>query len=37
MPISALALDDRFVVRPGETVATDGVVESGDPRSTPQG
>ncbi|MFN8099803.1 MAG: heavy metal translocating P-type ATPase [Dermatophilaceae bacterium] len=29
MPISALALDDRFVVRPGETVATDGVVESG--------
>jgi Cu+-exporting ATPase len=29
MPISALAVDDRFVVRPGETIATDGVVETG--------
>jgi Cu+-exporting ATPase len=28
-PIEDLAVDDRFVVRPGETVATDGVVEDG--------
>ena len=27
--IEQLAVDDRFVVRPGEKVATDGVVESG--------
>ena len=29
VPISELALGDRFVVRPGEKVATDGVVEEG--------
>ena len=29
MPIEALAVGDRFVVRPGERVATDGVVEDG--------
>jgi Cu+-exporting ATPase len=28
-PVSELAVADRFVVRPGEKVATDGVVESG--------
>jgi Cu+-exporting ATPase len=29
IPIDQLAVDDRFVVRPGEKVATDGVVEHG--------
>ena len=29
IPIEQLAVDDRFVVRPGEKVATDGVVEDG--------
>jgi Cu+-exporting ATPase len=29
VPVSELAAGDRFVVRPGEKVATDGVVESG--------
>ncbi|MHA6798397.1 heavy metal translocating P-type ATPase [Bounagaea algeriensis] len=29
VPVSQLRVGDRFVVRPGETVATDGVVESG--------
>ncbi len=29
VPVEALAVDDRFVVRPGEKIATDGVVESG--------
>ena len=29
IPIAELAVDDRFVVRPGEKVATDGVVEEG--------
>jgi Cu+-exporting ATPase len=29
VPISELAVGDRFVVRPGEKVATDGVVEEG--------
>ncbi len=29
VPIEELAVGDRFVVRPGEKVATDGVVESG--------
>ncbi len=29
VPTGLLAVDDRFVVRPGETVATDGRVESG--------
>jgi Cu+-exporting ATPase len=29
VPVEALRVDDRFVVRPGEKVATDGVVEEG--------
>jgi Cu+-exporting ATPase len=29
VPIGALAVGDRFIVRPGEKVATDGVVEQG--------
>ena len=29
VPVGSLAVGDRFVVRPGEKVATDGVVESG--------
>jgi Cu+-exporting ATPase len=29
VPIEQLAVDDRFVVRPGEKIATDGVVEEG--------
>jgi Cu+-exporting ATPase len=29
IPIGALAVGDRFVVRPGEKIATDGVVEEG--------
>ncbi len=29
VPIGDLAVDDRFVVRPGEKIATDGVVEAG--------
>jgi Cu+-exporting ATPase len=29
LPIGQLAVDDRFVVRPGEKIATDGVVEQG--------
>jgi Cu+-exporting ATPase len=29
VPVEQLAVDDRFVVRPGEKVATDGVVEQG--------
>ncbi|MFD4204517.1 heavy metal translocating P-type ATPase [Micromonospora tulbaghiae] len=29
IPVGRLAVDDRFVVRPGEKVATDGVVEEG--------
>jgi Cu+-exporting ATPase len=29
IPVDQLAVDDRFVVRPGEKVATDGVVEEG--------
>ena len=29
LPVDQLAVDDRFVVRPGEKVATDGVVEEG--------
>lgn len=30
VPIEKLAVDDEFVVRPGEKIATDGVVVSGD-------
>jgi Cu+-exporting ATPase len=29
VPVSKLAVGDRFVVRPGEKIATDGVVEAG--------
>ncbi|WP_051323944.1 heavy metal translocating P-type ATPase [Candidatus Solirubrobacter pratensis] len=29
VPVAGLAVGDRFIVRPGEKVATDGVVESG--------
>ena len=29
IPIEQLSVDDRFVVRPGEKIATDGVIESG--------
>jgi len=29
VPVAQLVVDDRFVVRPGEKVATDGVVEDG--------
>jgi Cu+-exporting ATPase len=29
VPVAQLAVDDRFVVRPGEKIATDGVVEDG--------
>jgi len=29
VPVGQLAVDDRFVVRPGEKIATDGVVEEG--------
>ncbi len=30
VPVDRLAVGDRFVVRPGEKIATDGVVEEGD-------
>jgi Cu+-exporting ATPase len=29
IPIEQLAIDDRFLVRPGEKIATDGVIEEG--------
>ena len=29
VPVDELAVGDRFVVRPGEKVATDGVIEEG--------
>ena len=35
VPIEQLAVGDRFVVRPGEKVATDGVVEAGTLRGRP--
>ncbi len=30
LPVTMLAVDDRFAVRPGETIATDGVVIAGE-------
>jgi len=30
LPVAALRVDDRFVVRPGETIATDAQVEAGE-------
>lgn len=30
IPVSALQIDDRMVIRPGEKIPTDGVVEEGD-------
>ena len=34
VPVEQLAVGDLFVVRPGEKIATDGVVVEGSPRST---
>ena len=36
LEVSRLGVGDLFVVRPGERIATDGVVEAGGPPSTPR-
>ena len=35
VPVEQLAVGDRFIVRPGEKVATDGIVEAGHQRRRP--
>ena len=36
VPVAALQVGDGFVVHPGEKVATDGMVVTARPRSTPR-